>query len=122
VHNTKDNFQLALIGTLLVVGAVLHAKPAFPAAIADRTKPDPILSAPADGPCDPGLDRPDLTPGTDVEGHQVAPANLETGPIPLEGQLAVPLKPRTGQGNRSTYVMVDGKKLDPLLNPKPPCK
>jgi hypothetical protein len=34
----------------------------------------------------------------------------------------VPLKPRTGQGNRSTYVMVDGKKLDPLLNPKPPCK
>jgi hypothetical protein len=118
----KYNYQLALIGTLLLVGLVLHAKAAFPAAIADRNKPDPILSAPVDGPCAPALDQPDLTPGTDVEGHQVASANLETGPIPLQGQLAVPLRPRPGHGGNSTYVMVDGKKLDPLLNPKPPCK
>ncbi|HVZ27563.1 MAG TPA: hypothetical protein VG798_02815 [Rhizomicrobium sp.] len=119
MHNTKDNFQLALIGTLLVVGAVFHPKTAFPAGIADRTKPDPILAAPANGPCDAALDQPDLTPGTDVEGHQVASANIATGPIPLEGQIAVPLRPARGN---STYVMVDGKKLDPLLNPKPPCK
>jgi hypothetical protein len=31
----------------------------------------------------------------------------------------VPLK--SGQGRAPTYVIVDGKKLDPLLNPKPAC-
>ena len=122
MHNTKDNYHLVLIGTLLLVGAVLHAKPAFPAGIADRNRPDPILDPPVDGPCDPALDQPDFTPQTDVEGHQVASADLEHGPVPLQGQIMVPLRPVPGRGGNSAYVAVDGKKLDPLLNPKPPCK
>jgi hypothetical protein len=33
----------------------------------------------------------------------------------------MPLKPTPGHGGNSAYVVVDGKKLDPLLNPKPAC-
>jgi hypothetical protein len=119
----KQNYHAALVATLLVVGLVLHARAAFPAGIvAGPGKPDPILAPPADGPCDPALDQPDLASGTDVEGHQVAPADLQTGPIPLQGQIMVPLRPARGHGGNSAYVAVDGKKLDPLLNPKPPCR
>jgi len=118
----KQNYHAALIGTLLIMGLVLHAKAAFPAGIADPARPDPLLNPPADGPCDPALGQPDLTSGTDVEGHQVAPADLQTGPIPLQGQILVPLRPARGRGGNSAYVAVDGKKLDPLLNPKPSCK
>jgi hypothetical protein len=112
---------MVLIGTLLVVALVLHAKTAFPAGIADRNRPDPLLDAPVNGPCEAALDQPDLVAGTDVEGHPVAPADLAHDPVPLEGQIMVPLKPARGRGGNSAYVAVDGKKLDPLLNPKPPC-
>jgi hypothetical protein len=104
---------------LLVVMLFFAAKTAFSAGIAERGKPDPLLSGTADGPCDPALDRPDLVPGTDAQGHQVASADIQTGPIPLQGQVLVPLK---GGKGPPAYVAVDGKKLDPLLNPKPACR
>ena len=115
----KDNFSLALIGTLLVVGLVFPHKAAFSQGISASAKPDPILSPPSDGPCDPALDQPDLAAGTDVEGHQVASADIQNGPVPLNGQIMVPLK--QGRGRNPAYVTLDGKKLDPLLNPKPAC-
>ena len=106
---------------MLVVALIFAAKTAFSAGITDRGQPDPILSSPADGPCDPTLAQPDLNPGTDVEGHQLASANIEDGPISFAGQAAVPLKPAPGRGGNSPYVMVDGNKLAPLPNPKPAC-
>ena len=119
MQHTQENYRKAVASALLVVAVIFGAKTALSAGISDRGKPDPILSDPKDGPCDPALDQPDLTPGTDVEGHQVASANVENGPLPMQGQVLVPLKgPR---GRAPSYVTVDGKKLDPLLNPKPAC-
>lgn len=120
MQHAQQNYRGVAIWALLVVALAFSAETAFSAGIADRGKPDPILSAPADGPCDPALAQPDLTPGTDVEGHQVASANIENGPLPMQGQVLVPLK--TAKGKRPSYVTVDGKKLDPLLNPKPSCR
>jgi hypothetical protein len=108
---------------MLVVVLIFAAKAAFSAGIADRGQPDPILGGPiltgpilndgSRGPCDPDTASADLT-GTDVDGHPVAPANLDQGNVPLPGQMMVRLK-------SGSYVAVDGSKLDPLLNPKPAC-
>jgi hypothetical protein len=119
VQHTQENNRGTILTALLVVALVFAANPAFAAGIADPSKPDPILTGEADGPCDPGLAQPELTPGTDVEGHQVASADIQTAPVPLQGQILVPLK--SGQKGNPAYVTVDGKKLGPLLNPKPPC-
>lgn len=117
MQHTQGNYRSAALGALLVVVLVFTAKSAFSAGIANRGKPDPILTGQADGPCDPRLAQPNLTPGTDVEGHQVAPADIQNSPIPFQGQLPVPLK----QGQGPAYVAVDGKTPDSLLNPKSAC-
>jgi len=101
----------------LVLGLALASRTAFSQGITDRNKPEPILSGTANGPCDAALDQPELRPGTDVLGNPVAPADLEKSPVPGPGQVLIPLK-----GNSGGYVVADGKKLDPLLNPRPSCK
>jgi hypothetical protein len=120
VQHTQENYKSAIITVFLFAALVFAGKPAFSAGITERGKPDPILTGEADGPCDPQLAQPEFVPGTDVEGHQVASADIQTAPVPLPGQVLVPLK--SGQGGNPAYVTVDGKKLDPLLNPKPACK
>jgi hypothetical protein len=97
------------------VALIFVGKTAFSAGIADRNKPDPILSGEPKGSCDPNTASADLTPGADVDGHPVGPANLDQGHVPLPGQMMVRLK-------SGSYVAVDGSKLDPLLNPKSSCK
>jgi hypothetical protein len=119
VQHTQGNYRAPVLGALLVVALLFAAKTAFSAGIADRGQPDPILGGPIlndapQGPCDPGTAEADLTPGTDVDGHPVAPANLDQGRVPVPGQMMVRLK-------SGSYVAVDGSKLDPLLNPKPAC-
>ena len=103
---------------------IFVTKTAFSAGIADRGQPDPILGGPIltgpilddapRGPCNPDTAEADLTPGADVDGHPVAPANLDQGNVPVPGQMMVQLK-------SGSYVAVDGSKLGPLLNPKPAC-
>ena len=117
MQHTQGNYRSAALGALLVVMLLFAGKSAFSAGIANRGKPDPILTGTADGPCDPRLAQPDLIPGTDVEGHRVAPADIPNGPIPFQGQLPVPLK----QGHAPAYVAVDGKTPDSLLNPNSAC-
>ena len=121
MQHTQGNYRLTVLGALLVVALIFAAKSAFSAGIADRGQADPILGGPIltgpilnDGPCDPGTAEADLTPGTDVDGHPVAPANLDQGRVPVPSQMMVRLK-------NGSYVAVDGNKLDPLLNPKPAC-
>jgi hypothetical protein len=119
VQHTQGNYRLTALGALLVVVLIFAGKTAFSAGIVDRDKPDPILTAPVlndvpDGPCDPNTASADLTPGVDVDGHPVAPAERAAGNVPLPGQMMVQLK-------SGSYVAVDGSKLDPLLNPKPAC-
>ena len=116
--NAQLNYANLAVRLVLVMALFFIGKPALSQGISSRNKPDPILTAPQDGPCDPALAQPDVTAGTDVQGHQLAAADLQTGPIPVPGQVMVPLKTKRGPA----YVMADGKKLDPLLNPKPACK
>jgi len=118
VQYKQLNYRAPVWAALLVLGLIGVTRTAFSQGIADRNRPDPILSGTIDGPCDPGLSQPELRPGTDVEGRPVAPADLAAGPVPVPGQVMIPLKTNGGTG----YVMADGKKLDPLLNPHSSCK
>jgi hypothetical protein len=116
VQYKQLNYRALVWIGLFVIALGLVTRTAFSQGITDRNKPDPILDGTVDGPCDPALNEPELRPGTDVEGNKVAPADLEAGPVPVPGQMMIPLK-----GNSGGYVMADGKKLDTLLNPKPAC-
>jgi hypothetical protein len=131
MQHVQLNYRLFRVAGLLVVSLIFAGKPAFSAPIADPAKPDPILGGPIQyqptpanqnkGACDPALAGADVTPGVDVSGYPVAGADLPAPPVHVDGQIAVPLKPARGRGGNSAYVMVDGKKLDPLLNPQPAC-
>ena len=93
--------------------------PALSAGISHPTPPDPILDGGPAGPCDPQKDSPDYVANTDAGGHPVTPADLKADPVPVPGRLEVPLK--SGRRGPPAYVQVDGKKLDPLLNPSRSC-
>ena len=118
MQHTQGNYRSAALGALLVVALVFAGKSAFSAGIADRGKPDPILtgSGPT-APATPPLAQPDLTPGTDVEGHQVASADIQNGPIPFQGQVAVPLKPGPPAGRQFRLCHGGRQEAGPALNP-----
>jgi len=92
---------------------------AVPAAQAAATAGDPILDGGPAGPCDPKSASADYVGGTDVNGRPVASADLETQPVPVPGQMLIPLK--SPPGRQPAYVQADGKKLDALLNPPSAC-
>jgi hypothetical protein len=112
VRRAKDT--LAIAGVLLALSLPVRA-----AGVAADSKPDPLLN---DGPTTACAAGADYAAGTDVNGHPVTPADVAAGPVPVPGAIAVPLA-KNRQGSRagdSAYVSLDGKKLEPLLNP-PPC-
>ena len=80
---------------------------------------DPILDGGPAGPCDPQSNSADYVGGTDVNGHPVPQADLDRQPVPVPGQMLIPLK--TAPGRDPAYVQADGKELDALLNPPPAC-
>ncbi|HEY1876789.1 MAG TPA: hypothetical protein VGG66_04935 [Rhizomicrobium sp.] len=98
----------------LVAAAFLAvARPAFAA------KTDPILDPGPTTPCAAGVD---YSGGADVNGNPVVPADEGAASVPVPGTVAVPLAGNAkgaGAGRNSTYVGLDGKKLDALVNPKP---
>ena len=119
VQHVKFNF--VRLGTILA----LLATPALAGTMAKPHQPDPLLDG---GPTSPCMAGPDYQAGVDVNGHPVVPADQQASRVPVPDQIAVPLHSgqRTGRGGRSVpgqpdapYVALDGRKLDPLLNPKP---
>ena len=138
-------FNFARQGTKIAALAfsLLVAGPAQAGSITQPSKPDPLLDG---GPTDPCAAGTDYAAGIDSNGHPVIPADVAGGRVPLPNTVAIPLGPnrarasqpaipggRRGRGpqagpplsdnasNRdSTYVALDGRKLEPLLNP-PPC-
>ena len=113
------------------LGALLALLAAAPAAAGTMTKqPDPLLDG---GPTSPCMTGPDYAAGVDVNGRAVAPADEQASRVPVPDEIAVPLHsgqaqaPRHGRPNaassaqlgNSPYVALDGRRLDPLLNPKP---
>ncbi len=120
MHHMQGNFKLLPFGILLLAGALFCTFPAQSAGIAGPAPPNPILDGGPAGPCRPQSDGADYVAGTDSGGHPVAPADLEARPVPVPGNLAVPLK--SGRRREPGYVQVDGSKLDSLLNPSGACE
>jgi len=124
VQHVKFNF--VRWGTILL----LAAGPAAAGTMARPHQPDPLLDG---GPTSPCMAGPDYQAGVDVNGHPVAPADEQAARVPVPDQIAVPLHSGQTQASRpggsnaaspvqpgnSPYVALDGRRLDPLLNPKP---
>jgi hypothetical protein len=127
-----QQFNVARTGTKLTLVTLLAfaLSPAWAGAITQPSKPDPLLDSGPTAPCAAGAD---YAAGTDANGKAVVPADVATRPVPVPDAIAIPLRnaPPTDnrrgraqaanpQGRDSTYVSLDGRKLEPLLNP-PPC-
>ncbi len=95
--------------------------------IAHPTPGDPLLDGGDTASC---AAQTDYAAGADVQGRPVAAADVAAAPVPVPDEIAVPLSHGQNgvQGHRQTtgttqgegaYVSLDGKKLAPLLNPKP---
>lgn len=118
-------FYFTKIGAFLVL---LASAPALAATMAQPHKPDPLLDG---GPTSPCAESPDYAGGTDVNGRPVAAADEGAQRVPVPDEIAVPLhagsqpgrqaahgRPQQAMGE-SSYVSIDGKRLEPLVNPKP---
>ena len=137
-------FNFVRLGTKIAVLAFsfLMAGPALAGTITQPSKPDPLLDG---GPTDPCAAGADYAAGIDSNGKPVIPADVAAGRVPLPDTVAIPLGtnrarssqsvvpgqgrgrgPQTGpipsdnaSDRDSTYVALDGRKLEPLLNPAP---
>ena len=85
MQHRQLNYKLVLGATALALAAFFPLGRAFSAPQAG----DPILDGGPSGPCDPGASSADYSAGTDVNGHPVASADLETAPVPVPGQMLV---------------------------------
>jgi len=119
----QTQLYFARLSALLVL---LAAAPAAAGTMAKPHQPDPLLDG---GPTNPCMAGPDYQAGVDVNGHPVAPADEQAARVPVPDEIAVPLHSgqRAGRRGRSApeqpgsvpYVSLDGRRLDPLLNPAP---
>ena len=104
--------------------------------ITQPSQSDPLLDDGPTNPCAAGVDYAD---GVDANGKAVVPADVEARPVPLPDSIAVPIgnnrggAPGQNQGRNharpgrsanpvtlggdSTYIAIDGRKLEPLVNP-----
>jgi hypothetical protein len=101
--------------------------PAFAGTMAHPTPPDPLLDGGPAGPCAALAADADYAAGTDAAGHPVIPADVGAGPVPVPDSIAVPLAQASRHGRlrpspagEGAYVMLDGRRLRPLVNP-PAC-
>jgi hypothetical protein len=104
---------------VLALIPVLAPVPAWPAATVHPQRPDPLLDGRVDGPCAGAVAGPDYAAGVDSEGHPVVPPDVGVPPIAIPDQVMVPL-PGGGRGRRggeSRYAAIDGRRLEPLVNP-----
>ena len=118
-HNYKKMLAVAFVGMLtgMAISSV-HAGIAF------RDAPEPLLrDGGAKTRCDPRLSGPGFVPGTDVDGEPVPPADLAGARIPLPAEILVPLRigKRNVRPGETPVIALDGKALDPILNPAPAC-
>jgi hypothetical protein len=106
--------------------------------------PDPVLQGPAPPPvCAAALDGPDYVPGLDANGQAVPRADIGSERVPVPGEILLPLpngagpnRPafspgrgggpggRGGRGrgaNEPAYLVLDGRRVEQLVNPEPGC-
>jgi hypothetical protein len=133
VHHKQFNFVWHKTIAALVAVLLWTNQPLMAATMAQPSKPDPLLDGGPTAPCAAG---PDYAAASDVNGNPVAPPDVAARPVPVPDGIAIPPGGNQGQaghprrqarptnpqtlGSTGTYVSLDGKKLEPLLNP-PPC-
>ena len=129
-------FNFVRTGTKVAFAAllILAGQPLSAGTIVRPSGPDPLLDG---GPTAPCAADPEYAAGTDANGNSVIPADVAARPVPIPDQIAIPLggnrsraapTPQQGRqpanpetlGSDRPYITLDGKKLEPLLNP-PPC-
>lgn len=120
MQHAQHYFKVALLALTL-------AAPAWAGTLARPTPRDPLLDGGDTAACAAGVD---YAAGADATGHPVVPADVGAPPVPVPDGIAVPLH-KGGQGRRpgranpntlgsdGAYVSLDGRKLEPLLNPRP---
>ena len=116
----KGNFAIGC-----VLGGLLAGIPALAAeSVSDGAQP---------GPCAAAMEGPDYVPGADAYGQPVVRADLGAEHTSVPDQVFIPLPNRGGRGgnagplpgtpvsktNGGPYAAIDGRRLDPLINPKP---
>ena len=119
MQQKQVNFKLWLFSMLVVSSGLLAGRAADGAEKSRQPAGDPILDGGPAGPCDPQTGSADYVAGTDANGHPVAPADLAAAPVPVPGQMLIPLK--SEHGREPAYVRADGKKLESVLNPPSAC-
>ena len=121
MQQAQQYCRLLAMTILIVLLLALTVGTARSAGVASRGPSDPLREVA--GPCNSRLDRPDYVGGTDVSGNPVAPADLATARQPIPDEILVPLasKGRRGRPSEGPMVGLDGKALEPILNPSPAC-
>jgi len=136
VQHKQFNFRWPGTKRAIFALALLVAGPALAGSIVQPSKPDPLLDSGPTTPCAAGVD---YAAGIDVNGQPVLPADAAARPVPVPDSIAIPIGrrapgqnavpgraapdptgPGSGSNRDSTYIALDGKKLEPLLNP-PTC-
>jgi hypothetical protein len=117
MQNKQQNYNLVLWTAFF--GLMVVSQAWAGGSVAER---QPLLHDGGPGPCDPGLEGPDVVEGVDVGGHPVTPVGPRAY-VPVPDQILVPLKngARHRHAGEAPLVALDGKTLDPLLNPPPAC-
>lgn len=125
MQHSQLYFTGLILGCLLVLPA---AAPPPAATMAHPAKPDPLLDG---GPTAPCAEGPDYVAGADVNGAAVAPADIGAPKVPVPDAISVPLhagrqarRPNSRfappqMPGETPYVTLDGRRLEPLLNPRP---
>jgi hypothetical protein len=136
VQHAQFNFVWRGTKIAAVALPLLMVWPAFAGSITQPSRPDPLLDG---GPTDPCAAGVDYAAGIDANGRPVVPADVAAGRVPLPDTVAIPIgrgqpqgpafgsrpgrrggMPDTASNRDSSWVALDGRKLEPLLNP-PPC-
>lgn len=119
MQQAQQNYKIvyALAWAILATPVAAHA------GIMSRGTPEPLLHDGTPGPCDPRPASPDYVPGVDVNGNPVPPADLAGRRNPVPDGVLVPLakQGRHGRPGEAPVVAIDGRALDPILNPPPGC-
>lgn len=121
VQQAQQYCRFLAITILIVLLALTAAGTGTSAGIAGHSSSD-LLRA-TRGPCDPRLDRPEYVGGADAAGNPVAPADMASARQPVPDEILVPLggKGHAGRPGDRPIAALDGKALEPILNPSPAC-
>jgi hypothetical protein len=121
VQQTQQYYRVPWVIALIAFLAAMSVESSSFAGITGRSVPDPLLDGAVRGPCDPGLDGPVYVPDVDVTGKPVIQADVPAARQPVPAEVLVPLGKNGRRSGQGPVASLDGKALDPILNPKSAC-